>query len=86
MDFATAHPWQFGLCCFLAGYWAATWLHRRAIRRPAVLHPEISDAEIEAAAREGRHVDAIRLYRRRSGAGLREAKAAVDAILQRIGA
>lgn len=74
--------WTFGLCCFAAGYLIAIWIHRRAIGQPAVLHPEISDTEI-TAAREGRHVDAIRLYRQRTGAGLREAKAAVDAIVQR---
>lgn len=85
MDYVTAHPWSFGLFCFCAGYWIALWLHRRAIH-PVPAEPiEISGAEIEAAARAGRYVDAIKLYRQRSGAGLKEAKAAVDAIVQRIG-
>ena len=47
--------------------------------------PSISDAEIEAQLRAGRPIEAIRLYRRRSGAGLKEAKQAVDAMAQRLG-
>lgn len=70
---------------FCAGYWIALRIHRRSIHPHPPLHPEIGDAEIEAAARAGRYVDAIRLVRQRSGAGLKEAKAAVDAIAQRTG-
>lgn len=85
MDYVAAHPWFFGIACCLSGYWLARYLHRQAIHRPAPLRPDIADAEIESAARAGRYVDAIKLYRQRSGAGLAEAKGAVDAIKARIG-
>ena len=86
MDYVAAHPWSFGIACFLAGYGLARYLHRQAIHRPAPPRPDITDAEIESAARAGRYVEAIKLYRQRSGAGLAEAKGAVDAIKARIGA
>ena len=47
--------------------------------------PSISDAEIEAQIRAGRPIEAIRLYRRRSGAGLKEARQAVDTMARRLG-
>ena len=81
MDYVTAHPWSFALFCFLAGCFLWQRMARKAT--PAELRPDITDAEIESAAREGRYIDAIRLYRRRGGAGLKEAKDAVDAIVQR---
>lgn len=37
-------------------------------------------AEVRALVREDRTVEAIRVYRRATGAGLREAKEAVDAL------
>ncbi|MET9958828.1 hypothetical protein ABZ128_07005 [Streptomyces sp. NPDC006326] len=36
--------------------------------------------EVRALVRDGRQVEAIRVYRRTTGADLREAKAAVDAL------
>lgn len=45
----------------------------------------ITDADIETHIRAGRTIEAIKLYRRRTGAGLREAKHAVDAMTQRPG-
>lgn len=85
MDFAAVLPWSTGLACFIAGYATALWLHRHAMTRPAEPHPEISDAEIEAELRAGRYVEAIRLYRRRDGSGLVQARTAVDAMAQRLG-
>jgi hypothetical protein len=40
--------------------------------------PEDTLAAIEAALRQGRKIDAIKLYRQCTGAGLAEAKAAVE--------
>ena len=88
MDHVATHPWSLGVCffcCFMAGYAVARWHYRRTIVRPTELQPEISDAEIEAELRAGRYVEAIRLHRRRDGSGLVQARAAVDAMAQRLG-
>jgi hypothetical protein len=85
MDYVAAHPWSFGFFCFLAGYAAARWLYRHAIDRPPELHPEIRDDEIAAELRAGHYVEAIRLHRRRDGSGIKQARAAVDAMAQRLG-
>jgi ribosomal protein L7/L12 len=47
-------------------------------------NPNIDDADIEAAIRAKTKIKAIKLYRQRTGAGLKEAKQAVEAIAQRI--
>jgi len=47
-------------------------------------NPNIDDADIEAAIRAKNKIEAIRLYRQRNGASLKEAKRAVEAIAQRI--
>lgn len=83
MDFATLHPWSFGFVCFIAGYAACVWVYRRAINRPPQPDPSVSAADIESAVRRGERIEAIRLYRRRHGAGLKEAVAAIDAIHDR---
>jgi ribosomal protein L7/L12 len=44
----------------------------------------ISDSQIEAALRAEKKIEAIKLYRQRSGAGLKEAKDAVESVAQRI--
>jgi ribosomal protein L7/L12 len=46
--------------------------------------PGIDEATIEAAVRAKNKVEAIRLYRLRTGAGLKDAKRAVEALAQRI--
>jgi ribosomal protein L7/L12 len=46
--------------------------------------PKINDADIEEAIRAKNTIQAIKLYRQRTGAGLREAKQAVEALAQRI--
>ncbi|HYN80491.1 MAG TPA: hypothetical protein VES88_03245 [Gemmatimonadaceae bacterium] len=43
------------------------------------------DAEIEAAIRSGRKIDAIRLYRETYGTDLKSAKEAVEALQSRLG-
>ena len=47
-------------------------------------NPNIDDADIEAAIRAKTKIEAIKLYRQRTGACLKEAKQAVEAIAQRI--
>jgi ribosomal protein L7/L12 len=47
-------------------------------------NPNIDEADIEAAIRAKTKIEAIKLYRQRTGAGLKEAKQAVEAIAQRI--
>ena len=85
MEYVATHPWSLGIACFLVGYWLAIHLHRHAIRRPPPLCPEITDAEIAAAARAGREVEAVKLYRLRSGAGLVKARDAVATIARQTG-
>jgi hypothetical protein len=85
MDFA-AHSWPLFFACFAAGYLLGRRARRRPDPTPQPLRTDISDADIESAVRAGRTIDAIRLYRQRGGAGLVEAKAAVDAMARRLGA
>jgi len=47
-------------------------------------NPAIDEAAIEDAVRAKNKIEAIRLYRQRTGVGLREAKRAVEALAQRI--
>lgn len=42
--------------------------------------PNISDEDIKAELRAGRKIEAIKRYRQRSGAGLKQAKEAVEAM------
>lgn len=50
------------------------------VDRAAQQHNDISDEAIRTQLRAGRKVEAIRLYRQRSGAGLKDARTAVEAI------
>lgn len=75
-----AHPWQLGLACFAAGFLLARWIYLRHGAATDAVHNDISDAEIEAAVHTGRKIEAIRLYRQRTGAGLKQAVRAVDAM------
>ena len=74
------HPWQLGLACFAAGFLFARWIYLRHGVGTGPSRTDISEAEIEAAVQAGRKVDAIRMYRQRSGAGLKQALRAVDAM------
>jgi|GEM_PF-1908323 len=74
------HPWQLGLACFAAGFLLARWIYLRHGVGTGPSRTDISEAEIEAAVQAGRKVDAIRLYRQRTGAGLKQALRAVDAM------
>jgi len=47
-------------------------------------NPMIDEAAIEAAVRAGQKTEAIKLYRQRTGAGLKDAKQAIGALAQRI--
>lgn len=49
------------------------------VAAPAAVDGDLSDT-IRALVRAGRMIDAIKLYRERTGAGLKDAKDAVDAI------
>ena len=74
------HPWQLGLACFAAGFLLARWIYLRHGVATDPIHTEISEGEIEVAVQTGRKVDAIRLYRQRTGAGLKQALRAVEAM------
>ena len=78
-----------GALLFISGFWLGRTSKVLQASRIAQSQwqsdPSISDAEIEAQIRAGRPIEAIRLYRRRSGAGLKEARQAVDAMAQRLG-
>lgn len=84
MDFA-AHTWPLFFLCFAAGYLLGRRMRRHPAPMPQPLRTDISDAEIESAVRAGHRVEAIKLYRLRSGAGLMAAKTAVDTAAQRLG-
>lgn len=85
MEYIATHRLDLGLCCLAAGHLIALWRSRATAAQPPALHPEIQDAEIEAELRAGRCVEAIRLYRKRDGSGLVQARAAVDAMARRLG-
>lgn len=74
------HPWQLGLVCFAAGFLLARWIYFRHGVAAGPIRNDISEAEIEAAVHAGRKIDAIRLYRQRTGAGLKQAARVVDAM------
>lgn len=74
-------PWTQGMALFIAGFLLARAIYRRA---PAItvaprLPPDIRDEEIDAAIRAKRTIEAIKLYRQRTGCGLKEAKQAIEA-------
>lgn len=57
-------------------------MEQRTVSLPAksaALLRQVNDSEIEAQIRSGHLVDAVKLYRAKTGAGLKEAKDAVDA-------
>lgn len=57
-------------------------MEQRTVSLPAKsasLLRQVNDSEIEAQIRSGHLVDAVKLYRAKTGAGLKEAKDAVDA-------
>ncbi|WP_049622748.1 hypothetical protein [Frateuria defendens] len=80
--------WPGGLAAFLAGFMLARALYfKREAAAPSPQRPLSAgeaarlDAEIRAAGK----VDAIRLYRRATGAGLKDAMAAVQARAGQLG-
>jgi hypothetical protein len=89
-----------GLCLGLVGWWLRLALRlrrlegaRRQAQQPAevsALPPkgslikDVGDADIEAQIRRGSLLDAITLYREKTGAGHQEARAAVEAWRDRL--
>lgn len=66
---------------FLTGFGFGRLSARRGSVSPARSAPpprEINDAAIDAQIRAGNKVEAIKLYRQRTGAGLKTAKLAVE--------
>lgn len=59
----------------------STFIDEEASKPP---RPPITDAEIETEVRIGRRLEAIKLYRERSGCDLRTAVEAIDAIEARL--
>lgn len=77
-----------GALLFVSGYTlgrvSKTLETAREARARWAPNPNIDDDAIEAAVRAGKRVEAIRLYRQRTGAGLKDARQAVEALAQRI--
>lgn len=53
------------------------------IRMPDELNPAVLGADVQELARENRKIEAIHLHRRRTGAGLAEAKAVIEEFIHR---
>jgi ribosomal protein L7/L12 len=84
MDFAVT-PSLAWIVPFAIGFLLARGIYRRSPDMlPQPLRTDITDAEIEAAIRAKRTVEALRLYRQRSGCDVREAKSAVEAMARHI--
>lgn len=77
---AIAHPWTTHAVTFAIGFLLARAIYRVApdTHAPAMPRRDITDEDVDNAIRAGQTIDAIKLYRNRSGAGLKEAKAAVE--------
>ena len=77
-----------GALLFVAGYAFGRISKALAIARDSrarwTPNLNIEDVHIETAVRSGNKIEAIRLYRQRNGAGLKEAMQAVEAIAHRI--
>ncbi|TNY26014.1 hypothetical protein BV497_10690 [Fulvimonas soli] len=78
------HAWYYGPALFVLGFALARAIYRRPYAPPAP-PPDTSDEAIDAALRARRSVEAIRLYRLRTGCDLRTAKQAVQARAARLG-
>lgn len=89
--------WLGGLACALffgvgvKGAWSAEWMRMRRIERKLDLLIEHFGVKLEretvdlpdvwALVREGNHIQAIKLYREKTGAGLAEAKERIDKMI-----
>lgn len=79
MDLA-AYPWAWPVIAFAAGFQLARMIYRRTETPMAPRHNiNINDSDIDAALRARQTIEAIKLYRQRTGCRLKEAKAAVEA-------
>ncbi|MFC5741689.1 hypothetical protein [Dyella tabacisoli] len=84
MDFVTT-PSVAWILPFVIGFLLARGIYRKPYdTTPAPQRTDITDAQIEAEVRAKRLVEAIRLYRQRSGCSLKEAKSAVEAMARQI--
>lgn len=84
MDFSIT-PSPAWIVPFVIGFLLARGIYRKSQDTPPQpLRTDITDAEIETAIRAKRTVEAIRLYRQRSGCDLKEAKSAVEAMARHI--
>jgi ribosomal protein L7/L12 len=87
MEWTTSHI-IIGALLFVGGYALGRVSRTREIAREArprwMPNPGLDDADIEAVVRTKNKIEAIKHYRQRTGAGLREAKQAVEAIARRI--
>ena len=73
----TAYPWAWPAITFVIGFQLARMLYRRTDTSTAPRR-DISDSEIDAALRARQKIEAIKLYRQRTGCGLKEAQAAIQ--------
>lgn len=71
-----------GALLFFAGYRIgySRGVQPRGINPSHQLNANISDEDIKTALRAGQKIEAIKLYRQRSGATLKDAKTAVEAM------
>ncbi|WP_266168101.1 hypothetical protein [Dyella subtropica] len=74
----TAYPWVWAALTFVAGFQLARAIYRRD--SPHTTHPlqEVSDGDIDAAIRAKQTIEAIKLYRQRTGCDLKEARQAIQ--------
>jgi len=82
MDFI-AYPWAWPALAFVAGFQLARIIYRRT-SVPTTPQRDISESDIDAALRARQTIEAIKLYRQRTGCGLKEAKAAIEARTARL--
>ncbi|SFS01668.1 hypothetical protein SAMN05216570_1548 [Dyella sp. OK004] len=79
----TTYPWAWPVLAFAAGFLLARMIYRRTDTHAAPRR-DISDSEIDAALRSRQTIEAIKLYRQRTGCDLKEAKTAIQARAARL--
>lgn len=73
----TTYPWAWPALAFVIGFQLARMIYRRT-DAPTELRRDIGDSEIDAALRARQTIEAIKLYRQRTGCDLKEAKTAIQ--------
>ncbi|MFC4762782.1 hypothetical protein [Dyella koreensis] len=74
----TAYPWTWPILTFVIGFQLARMIYRRTDTPTIAPRRDISDNEIDAALRARQTIEAIKLYRQRTGCGLKESRAAIQ--------